>query len=528
MMAESAGVNSLIDRLDQQTLDEGVLVNFKGEGRKLDKYEDIKVICDALESKPDVTILCLQGNTLGSDAAKFLGDSLKTCSKLERLLCEDIFTGRVKTDIPVSLEHFSRGLMKSNCRLVELDFSGNAFGELAINAMYSLLTAPTCYSLKELRLNNTGLGPSGGVRLAKALLECLDKSGGEFRLEVFVCGRSRLENEGAKALAEFFAKSPDLTELVIPQNGIFKDGIVAIGEALVNRPNLRVLNINDNILSVQGAKSLGESLCQLTSLEVLNIGDCVIRSEGAQYIASAIEYLTELRELNLGHNEIELDAGLKIVEAMANKSNLQVLELDGNRFGAEGIALIESRMDELDLLDSLCAFSEDEVEEEEYDEDTDDAFTFDDFARNPTPESLLRLEQPYEQAKEYIDKFQCLDHVGLLRMFVKFGAASDGTPDTVDAASEICAPVLDQMFQLKYDMANLINLFAIHLGFVKDEDKAIKIPRDVSGLLLVAAKCRNHYPKELASVLKTFVDNMEPRNCSKTFLPYIRSVYANF
>lgn len=43
--------------------------------------------------------------------------------------------------------------------------------------------------------------------LSKALLECHEeaqKAGQKLALEVFVCGRNRLENEGATALSEVF------------------------------------------------------------------------------------------------------------------------------------------------------------------------------------------------------------------------------------------------------------------------------------------------------------------------------------
>lgn len=43
--------------------------------------------------------------------------------------------------------------------------------------------------------------------LARALLQCHQQSaesGGRFALEVFQSGRNRLENDGAKALAEVF------------------------------------------------------------------------------------------------------------------------------------------------------------------------------------------------------------------------------------------------------------------------------------------------------------------------------------
>ncbi|XP_018497003.1 ran GTPase-activating protein 1 [Galendromus occidentalis] len=521
-------VDSLTERFESQTLDQDEVVNFKGAGKKLDNREDIEPVCQALAEKPDVTIFCLQGNTLGSDAAKCLGDSLSKCPKLQRLQCEDIFTGRMKTDIPVSLGHFSTGLISSGCQLVELDFSGNAFGELAINALYSLLTASTCFSLRELRLHNTGLGPSGGVRLAQALLECLEKSEGAFRLETFVCGRSRLENEGAKALAKFFANSPDLKELIIPQNGIFKEGLTAIGEALTNCPEILALNVNDNILSAHGAEMIKTYLAQLTSLRYLNVGDCVLRSKGAEHLAEAIQELHDLRELHLGHNEIEIDAGLKIVEAVANKANLSVLELDGNCFGKQGIALIEDRMEKLGLIEALCAFSEDEDEADEDEDDDGDGSTFESFAASPTLESLLQLQNPREQSQAYLENFQCLSHAGFLRILVKIASACDGSEEAVEKATECAAPVMEKIAQLKYEPNALVNEFAVHYGFVKDEERSVRTLKDITGLLLITASFLNRLPVEVSSALKTFVLNMDATKCSKTHIKKVLSLYESF
>lgn len=47
-------------------------------------------------------------------------------------------------------------------------------------------------------MNNNGLGITGGRLLAKAL------SSNTLRLKVFIAGRNRLENDGAKALAAVF------------------------------------------------------------------------------------------------------------------------------------------------------------------------------------------------------------------------------------------------------------------------------------------------------------------------------------
>jgi Ran GTPase-activating protein 1 len=75
-----------------------------------------------------------------------------------------------------------------------------------MEGLAALLGSPSCFTLRELRLNNTGCGVTGGRLLAKILLQCYNASvavGHPLALRVFVLGRSRQENEGAKALGGF-------------------------------------------------------------------------------------------------------------------------------------------------------------------------------------------------------------------------------------------------------------------------------------------------------------------------------------
>lgn len=98
-------------------------------------------------------------------------------------------------------------LVAAGARLTELDLSDNAFGPIGVEGLASLLKSSSCYGLEELRLNNNGLGIGGGRLLAKALLDCYECSKNEGKplaLKVFIAGRNRLENDGAKALAEVF------------------------------------------------------------------------------------------------------------------------------------------------------------------------------------------------------------------------------------------------------------------------------------------------------------------------------------
>ncbi len=53
-------------------------------------------------------------------------------------------------------------MMLAEAQLVELDLSDNAFGPNGMEGLTELLKSKTCYSLRELRLNNNGLGVFGG------------------------------------------------------------------------------------------------------------------------------------------------------------------------------------------------------------------------------------------------------------------------------------------------------------------------------------------------------------------------------
>lgn len=52
--------------------------------------------------------------------------------------------------------------MKAGAGLVVLDLSDNAFDPNGIVGLVALLKSSSCYTLQELRLNNNGLGITGG------------------------------------------------------------------------------------------------------------------------------------------------------------------------------------------------------------------------------------------------------------------------------------------------------------------------------------------------------------------------------
>lgn len=183
------------------------------------------------------------------------------------------------------------GLVKAQAHLTELDLSDNAFGPIGVEGLAALLRSPSCYALEELRLNNNGLGITGGKLLASALTDCFNhssKEGKPLPLRVFIAGRNRLENEGAGALAEVFKKIKTLEEVAMPQNGIYHVGITALSEAFRENTGLKVLNLNDNTFGEKGAEAIGKVLVNLQELKQINFGDCLLKTKGALLIAKGI------------------------------------------------------------------------------------------------------------------------------------------------------------------------------------------------------------------------------------------------
>ena len=103
-----------------------------------------------------------------------------------------MFTGRLKLDLPKSLQELIIALKNKN--IISLDLSDNAFGPIGVASFDFFLIQ--CTSLKKLYVENNGLGPEGAESLAKALISS------NMKLEELKITRNRLENKGAIAISK--------------------------------------------------------------------------------------------------------------------------------------------------------------------------------------------------------------------------------------------------------------------------------------------------------------------------------------
>ena len=138
---------------------------------------------EAIRDNERLTSLRLSCNSLGVEAAQAVAGALSTRPSLRRALWSDIFVGRSKTEIPPALVReresypithplsvlllflsqtvLGDAMMGARAQLVELDLSDNAFGPAGITAIFKLLSSSVCFTLRTLKLNNTGMGIQG-------------------------------------------------------------------------------------------------------------------------------------------------------------------------------------------------------------------------------------------------------------------------------------------------------------------------------------------------------------------------------
>ncbi|KAG9343098.1 hypothetical protein JZ751_015317, partial [Albula glossodonta] len=371
----SEDVAQLADSLAKAQVAEGEL-SYKGRGLKLDNAQSVEKLVQEIEEFQGLQALRLEGNTVGVEAAKAIAKALENKSDFQCCHWSDMFTGRLRSEIPPALMSLGSALMTAGARLRVLDLSDNAFGPDGVKGIENLLKSTSCHTLQELRLNNCGMGIGGGKILAAALTECHKQSsaqGAPLRLKVFIAGRNRLENDGATALAHAFQLMGSLEEVHMPQNGINHPGVTALANAMQHCPQLRVINLNDNTFTKRGAIAMAQSLKHLRSVQVINFGDCLVRSEGAIAIAEALkEGLPILKELNLSFGEIAEEAALVVARAVQNKTQLEKLDLNGNCLGEEGCDALRETMDSMNMGDLLGSLSDDEGEPEDDEEEEDE------------------------------------------------------------------------------------------------------------------------------------------------------------
>ncbi|WPK23080.1 hypothetical protein PUMCH_000304 [Australozyma saopauloensis] len=354
-----------------------------GKQLKLTTAADIEPYVSELSSKLGITKIDFSGNTIGIEASKRLGEAIaQHKDSLIEINFSDLYTGRLNTEIPQSLNYLLPALLECP-KLTTVNLSDNAFGLQTIDPIEDYLSKAV--SVEHLILSNNGMGPFAGARIGKSLykLSKAKKVSGYNSLKTFVCGRNRLENGSINYLAIGLRSHKDLATVRLYQNGIRPAGaekLITLG--LVRNKQLQVLDLQDNTLTTRAASALAKALPEWSNLLELNLNDCLLKPKGCLVLTSALsdaQASKTLSILKLQYNELEPDSLKKLAQAAETSLlNLKSLELNGNRFDGEledleaiVSAIAKNASGEVDELDDLDS-DEEEVSDEEDNEDTFD------------------------------------------------------------------------------------------------------------------------------------------------------------
>ncbi|KAG7164319.1 Ran GTPase-activating protein 1-like [Homarus americanus] len=492
-------------------------LSFAGLSNKWDTAQDVKEAAEAIRNCKDLRCLKLEANTLGVEAAKVMGDALAVHPEFERAHWKDLFTGRLKTEIPDALVSDNNSF--KGAKLKELDLSDNALGPVGVEGMVEFMSSPVCYSLElsntyvlpqEIRLNNNGLGIKGGTMLAQSLMKLVEnaKAAGEpLKLKVFISGRNRLEMEGAQVFAEFFKAVGTLEEVAMPQNGIFHKGIAALALAFSVNSNLRIINLNDNTFTPKGARVMAEKLHHMQNLEVINFGDCLIKTAGAKYIAHALASdHKKLKELYLDSNEIGPEGGLAIATAMTNKEELTVLNLDYNQFVVSPMFLKQCTAAEF------------------YKQSTGGRLLG---LGNSGPSQLVEEARRMGNGSDEDFIFYCFG------MFMRAASMATANNEEVqEAVKNTTGHLAKAIFTIAQngDMSSIAtNNLLVHLGLIKCEDKDFMLAWDLQGCLMILTNlvALPLFPAQTKSALQLFLSrpNFRIDACSKEKHMLMRALF---
>ncbi|XP_074602600.1 uncharacterized protein LOC141856227 [Brevipalpus obovatus] len=498
---------------EQVVIGDDESVSFAGQGLKLDSQQDAAKIVDSIRGCPNMKYFNLEGNTLGVDAAGAIAEAFESASNFKYAILKDIFTGRLKNEIPLALKSLSQGIILSNTRLTELDLSDNAFGPIAMEALAPFLEHEACESLKILRLNNNGLGPSGSKILGRALQNLK-------KLQVFICGRNRLENPGAKAIAAALEMMPDLKQVEMIQNGINTPGIEALSHAV--KENLEILNLSDNTMKVEGGRMMAEALKRVKNLRELNLSDCLLKGEGFKLILQSLResgILPGLKSMIFQGNEI---GGQEIVdliiETFSDHTNFNEslsIDLSCNNFGEDSCALMmdeigqkvkliieddEGEYEEDD--DEFVKVDVDEVSDEEDEEEEDEEDEEDEESDEDTNEGRRYVENP----EEMINSFMGFTIDNLCRDYVHLSSEQfEENTGTLHAVTLKDLSYIIQAVVRKDSPFDATQSLLAHMGLIKSEEGYHKKNFDLRGVFVALNEHLEYLPENYRSILQLFL-----------------------
>ncbi|ETN80801.1 hypothetical protein NECAME_08935, partial [Necator americanus] len=129
-LLQGVGCMKFTDQLSMSESSSNDVVSFLDQQLKLNTIQDAESVAKCIEQQKCMRVLELKGNTLGIESGKRIAQAIKCHPELKRCLWSDMFTGRLKDEIPPILKSLCSAMISADCHITELDLSDNAFGPI--------------------------------------------------------------------------------------------------------------------------------------------------------------------------------------------------------------------------------------------------------------------------------------------------------------------------------------------------------------------------------------------------------------
>lgn len=483
----------------------GLTVSFDGAGMKLDTGEDAEVICEAMrEAGDNLEVLILQGNSFGIEAAERVGIQLAQHPNLTEAHFKDLFTTRGREQVPEALSHLLRGVSSSDARLKLLDLSDNAIGPIGAPSVLEFLQTNSALDIEKLYVNNCGWGPEGSTSLSM-VIPCLT------RLREFVCGRSRLENKGAKNMSASLSTIKGLEVLRLNQNGIGVEGLSELVKVLENNVDtIKLLDLSDNTIKPEGCQLLHEPLSKAKNLRSLLLSDALLQNQGFTIICDALSRSPALEELdcvNFEGNELKGHKIIDLIEVtFANCKEDFELDLLDNEFSREQRHRIKQLANQQYLVDS-------EDESDYYDEEGDDQDDCSEQNENGTDalDDGVLANTNSENSDGYID-LGADEFRERVEDFIKQAEAVPSDEANIRTIfMEMISVGRSPNVQSNF---TAVQVLCEELGLIKCESTRKKKPI-ATGSVIYIGRNRNELPKQFREFFDCVIQNNDDLSCAK-------------
>jgi Ran GTPase-activating protein (RanGAP) involved in mRNA processing and transport len=296
--------------------------------------EDAKLLKQAIQANPHLSVLKLSYNALGDEGAAIIASALQ---------------------LPNGEHH-------GNLSVLDLGF--NSIGDKGCEALAVHGLAGN-YNLQTLYLSGNHIGEKGALSIAGAILH------GSALLNLYLSANN-IGPIGMKAIAGAIAKNDirvsslgavteaasktaqSMQELHVGSSSILSEGFLAIPRMLLTNVSLRSLCVVNNGIDDDDLALLAQALSQNKNLpiETLRLSFNEITCAGVEHLMNAIWGSPTLRELKLDNNKIK-DRGAQLCAVVLTSIPLEILDLSLNRITTVGIKALMKNLSENTSLLSL-------------------------------------------------------------------------------------------------------------------------------------------------------------------------------